>query len=261
MKREGILPFSYSIQSMKKIYICIPILTIFLIQCSSLEDRVAEAAYEGDLSYLKEKTDTTGHPNFQTEKGWTPLMTAAESGQIPTLEYLISLNAYLDLRNSSGDTALMRAVANNQSSAVDLLLKSGADKKLRNSKGYLPLHRAVENGNVEIAGKLIDLPSDLELPIYHLEKKCPIHILANSQKSMSFLKWMLEKKINLNTKDADGRTGLMVFIMNRKNDEAKLLIEQGASLREVSNYGETAFTLSQANGDKELIQLIQSRLK
>jgi ankyrin repeat protein len=236
-------------------------LIFFVLSCSSIEERVAEYAYDGELNKVKESIERLGTPNIRTPEKWTPLMTASENGHMKIVQYLIENGAHLDLRNELGDTALMRATSNNQPEIVEYLIKSGASKLLRNKKGYTPFLKACEKGNLKLIKLLYNSKTDLTIQTQNSDKLFPLHLLSYSKSPEDSLKFMLEEGVDLNSKDENGRTALMHFIMNKKTNLAKLLIEKGASIYEISKFGETPLILARETIDPELETILMKKIK
>ena len=63
-------------------------------------------------------------------KGNTPLITAAEYGHAPIVEYLIQNNANLNAQNTDGHTPLTIAMENGHENVVKLLMEHGAYQPL-----------------------------------------------------------------------------------------------------------------------------------
>src|SRR5947207_3060441 len=68
--------------------------------------------------------------NTEDQNGRTPLIVAAESGQLEALEVLVQSKASLNHQDSAGKTAPMRAAENGKLQAARFLIKSGADARL-----------------------------------------------------------------------------------------------------------------------------------
>ena len=59
--------------------------------------------------------------------GWTSLMHAAASGDLPSLQILISRSVDLNAQDARGETALMKATKSCNTALVEALLHAGAD--------------------------------------------------------------------------------------------------------------------------------------
>lgn len=86
---------------------------------------------------------------------YTPLMVAAEKGNLTMAQALLQYGAKVDARNAGGLTALMIAAARNHDSLVTLLLKAGADPELRDEGGNTALALA-RAGNAARAEKALE---------------------------------------------------------------------------------------------------------
>ena len=83
----------------------------------------------------KEKFDVyTGDEN-----GSSPLHWACYSGAEESVNFLIGLNAFLDVQDKEKLTPLHLATLYNREKIVIKLLQNGADKNLKNSRGELPI--------------------------------------------------------------------------------------------------------------------------
>src|SRR5712691_2456612 len=67
---------------------------------------------------------------------------------------------------------------------------------------------------------------------------------------------LLAKGVNVNIKDADGRTPLTEAAWNGHTETIKLLLEHGADPNVKKNDGETALSLATARGQKEAVALL-----
>jgi ankyrin repeat protein len=237
-----------------KIYI---VIISLLIGCTSIEEKANLYSFDGDLVSLKNSISKIKTINFRDERGWTPLMTAAENNQVSILEYLISQKVYLDIKNESGDTALMRAVLRNNYKSAEILIKAGASLKIRDNRGYTPFQRACEKGYLEIAKLLIKDKSEFKDKILLNPKKSALH-LAIKKDNLELMKWLLENGLDINTKDEDGKTPLMDAVSNLKPSTVKFLLEKGASVNDTSNNGEDILSISRQTLNNEMISIIEN---
>ena len=93
------------------------------------------------------------------EGGYTPLMIAANLGQLPAAQVLLQYGAKVDASNSGGVTALMIAAANNKPSLFSLILKSGAELKRENKQGQT----AYDIAKHRKSGDVLDLYTQLNI--------------------------------------------------------------------------------------------------
>ena len=81
----------------------------------------------GDNVYLRFLLQKGADPNLKDNKGNTPLVLAANSGQIELAESLISAKANVNAANNSGETPLIVAVHRRDIGMVRSLLAAKAD--------------------------------------------------------------------------------------------------------------------------------------
>lgn len=84
---------------------------------------VLKAVEQGDLNYI-ENNLSKNNVNIVDYFGWTPLMSAAYSGSIKIVEYLLTLGADKRLADKSGNTALDLAIKRNHNDIIIALKKS-----------------------------------------------------------------------------------------------------------------------------------------
>ncbi len=229
---------------------------LFFSLCSSPQERMNEYAYEGNLNSFQSNLSKMKTVNFQDERGWTPLMAAAENNQNKMIDFLIQEKSYLDVQNLSGDTALMRAIYMNQYQSAEKLIQAGASLKLRDLQGYTPFLRACEKGKWELAKLLAKEKSDFKDRTFNFLKKTPLH-LSTKKGNLELVAWLLENGSEINAKDEEGKTSLMYAIIEKNVTLAKFLLEKGASLTDISLKGDTVSTLAKQTLNPEMIDLVE----
>lgn len=131
-------------------------------------------------------------------KGTTPLMDAAEEGDINAVKALLDKGA--DVNKSGPDyTALMVASARGRTDVVKLLMDRGADVNMVISSGMCALAFAAENGHTGIVEILVEKGADVDKAIKALEKRTsifahnPLTSFSDAAKSKSGLALLNEK--------------------------------------------------------------------
>jgi ankyrin repeat protein len=134
------------------------------------EHLLTHAASEGFIGIVRLLLDY--NVNFNDPDPDTPLMAAAEMGQLQPVQILLQVGANVNLHNDDegGFTALMLAAnavfqerMNDYVEIVRLLLQAGADKDDQNEEGVTPLMLAVAEGNAEIVQILLDAEADMDI--------------------------------------------------------------------------------------------------
>ncbi|XP_077753134.1 ankyrin repeat domain-containing protein 26-like isoform X1 [Canis aureus] len=127
-------------------------------------------------------------------KNRTALHLACAIGRVDVVKYLLAWKCDVNLRDGENRTALVKAVQCQEEACVDILLKKGADPNAKDFKGNTALHYAAFEGNILIARKL------------------------------------LFKKGEIEAKNKDGLTPVLVALNENKEQMVKFLVGKGARL-------------------------------
>ena len=207
------------------------------------------ACEAGDATLVKGLLQAGAQVNRTLGQGDTPLMMAARTGSVAVLQLLLAAGAPIDAReNLRGTTALMWAAANGNTEAAKFLISKGADFRLRSGdtdpgrKPYLAQtgrERIAEfAGGYGLAGLVVKQDS---AEAQHLV-----------QEQISTAKAVLAAH-PLPKADQGGKRpwgGLTPLIFaTRQGDFAtvKMLIEAGADVNQVSDYGWSALLVATQN--------------
>jgi ankyrin repeat protein len=182
--------------------------------------------------------EQSADPNIQNKGGWSPLYLATdnrniEGGDYPTrkpdmdhleiIKLLIERGADVNIRMRSstetrtifthqwlyeeGATPFLRAAQSSDIELMSLLLEHGADPELNTTDGTTPLMVASGIGWVE--GVTFEWSRD-----------------ANSE----VVQMLLDLELDVNARNAEGRTALMGAAHKGRNEIVQLLVDRGADL-------------------------------
>jgi ankyrin repeat protein len=132
---------------------------------------------------------------------------------------------YIDInhKDKHGDTILTKYVKEGRYNAAEWLIKNGADVNLKNNDGKNALEIAVEKNNLPIVKGLLDFG-----------------------------------KIDVNQKDATGRSLLQNVVVWGNHQMAKLLLKYGADINSVDDYGRIVLYDALAFGDRQFLRYLLS---
>lgn len=119
-------------------------------------------------------------PNVSDIKGATPLMCAAQSGNIEACSLLLMYGASVKMKDHDGLTALHYAAKYNHPEVVKLLVAHGASCQEKHSHGSTALHLAAGFGAVQCVKNLLMCSS---VPIVNIQgggKQTPLHFAVNN---------------------------------------------------------------------------------
>jgi ankyrin repeat protein len=161
-------------------------------------------------------------PNLATNTGLTPLMAAANRGNVEAMKMLLAKNAVADAKNAAGASALIFAANSGNPAAVALLLEKGADVNTRTKRGESALNAAATQGVEES------------------------------------LRLLLDRGAKVNNQDERGYSPLMHAAASDAIPlgAVKLLLAKGADPKLSGEYGNTAASLAAKRGDTAIARLL-----
>ncbi|KAG5826947.1 hypothetical protein H9Q74_002968 [Fusarium xylarioides] len=139
-------------------------------------------------------SDTTS--GLGQEKGWTPLMCAAEAGDVDTLTALLTDGCDIDIdtRDYDGCTSLALAAQNGHAAVVERLLEHNANPNFSDLDQVTPLWKAAQHGHSSIvqlllaSKKLIDVnPRPAYSHKYELDTPLSIALKERHQETAELL--------------------------------------------------------------------------
>lgn len=151
----------------------IPILfCLAILACSQQESSpesgeellLLTAAESGDLPTISRYTAAGAELNIRDACLWTPLMKAALNGHAEAVRQLITAGAEVNLLDKGGYSALMLAASNNHAEIVALLLQNGAKPDQQElTEGFTALIWAAKLGHTAAVNQLLSQGADKTL--------------------------------------------------------------------------------------------------
>lgn len=128
---------------------------------TSPEEKLRQAAAEGDLLRVKTYLGQGVNAQAADERGVTPLFLAAKSGYRDVVALLLEQGAIVNTARLDGVTPLFIAVQEGQQDMVALLLEKGADVNTQARMGGVTLlHVGAYRGDREIVTLLLQHGAD-----------------------------------------------------------------------------------------------------
>ena len=197
------------------------------LNLSSEGGEMFELAAQGALDNLiKVLSEQSNSVNTQNSDGHTLLMIACDRGDLTMVKFLVSQDADLDKQDNFGNTALMCACARGHASTVRYLMENGSKITMRQREGKTALMIASQLGHRETC-KLFTRKSN----IYLRNKSVGTPVKS---KPSSFDP---SRAMNIDMRDFDGRTSLILSIAQSHTIVAKILLSSGANAEIKDNRG------------------------
>jgi ankyrin repeat protein len=173
------------------------------------------------------------------------LVGSAIRGDANSVKTLLDKGADVNARDMDGNTALDWAAGQGYVEIVKLLLDRGADVNVKDKMlGFTPLMTATRSGHTEIAKLLLDRGADVNVVSGAVAFSWTSFDGSRSESGVrggwtalmiaaqygyvDIVKSLLERKADINLKDANGDTALKLAEKNNYNEIIKLLKEAGA---------------------------------
>jgi ankyrin repeat protein len=173
--------------------------------------------------------------NTANKSGKTPLMEAAGTGDAQTVRLLLDHGASIDMKNHGGYTALMWSASSDEYPAFRVLVEHGADIHARNNDGQTPLLVAAENLCLPCIKLLLAHGADVHARDKNERNALHWVIIGNGgdyseafEGDPEIVQYLLNKGVDPNQKDSDGRTVLQEAILHKRTAVIPILRQHGA---------------------------------
>ncbi|KAF9128135.1 hypothetical protein BGW39_005323 [Mortierella sp. 14UC] len=189
----------------------------------------------------------------------TMLMVAATENKHRVLRYLLALPSIdVDLQDDEGETALYQAAAAGSTECAQLLLLANASASLGNEEAITPLIIASYNGFLTICRLLVSIGHANVNQQDNTQKSALL--LASYAGHVDVMALLIEQGASLNILDQYGWSSLMLAAYAGKLDACKLLLAQGADPHIRTANGKNARSLSWDAGHKSIAVYITRHL-
>lgn len=143
-----------------------------------------------------------------------------------------------------------------QFDAVKLLRSHGARYDDYDRGGSTPIHWAVDGGNVRLIEWIVKDGADVNLRD-HSHGWTPLIRCASVNGNRNVALTLLVCGALVNVQDKDGKTALMVAIINGHQELVELLLQKNADITVKNLYGKTAYEMAHSMERRKIARTIE----
>lgn len=210
------------------------LLVIFVVSgCEGTYDRALKSeGYEPDgLGFIQAVQDNKGKP----------------------VEWFLKMPKVHGFADKNGATAIFYAAALDTPGMLNILIKNGLPVLLKDNSKKSPLHYAVESGCVENVKTLLEKGVDPKWQDNFEKDALNTLISLRKEENPEIFEILVEAGVDLNSKDMDRKTPLIIASEKGHSGYMKRLIELKASPLHKDYKGKTALDYATENYDKKVI--------
>jgi uncharacterized protein len=194
------------------------LLLFALSGCASGPASLNDLIYGGKSIEAQEQIRSGANVNLRSDSGWTPLMFAAQAGDLATAQLLIARGADVNARANNGTTALIVAAGHRSVPVISLLLDNGANVNDQRHDGFSAL------------------------------------MLSAQANDVAMVRLLMKRGADIHAQNRFGVTALGVAATNAKDAVAFMLIDSGARVDVMSTEGMSILMFAAEGGSATLIQ-------
>ena len=186
--------------------------------------------------------------------GNTAFLCTAQKGNTPLLSFLKCKNANIYVYNSGGENALVKAsLGRGNIDTVKWLLAEGFQVNEKDFTGDTAFHNAAWNGDVQLIKFLKRENADINVCNY--SGKNALMYACTGSCDIEAVKWLLEEGFNLEDKDSDENTAFLLATKEGNVSFLKFLKDEGADIKVRNKYGQNALmNVCFSSGDIEVVK-------
>ena len=186
-------------------------------------------------------------------KDVTPLMMAANTGDVETVRALLDDDSDVNAKTNNGGTALFAAAKKGYAEIVRILLDRGADANARDQNGRTALHVGAEDGHSDVVRAL----SKESAVNAQTKNSRTASSAAAANGNTDIVQALAEKDAELSLLGADNETSkLMESVEKNHIDTVRALLQAGAEVNARNEMGVTALMVAARNGNPETIEAL-----
>ena len=215
------------------------------------ETPLLRAADSGNVAIAQMLLRGGAHVGAADAAGNTPLHLASEKGHSAFVQLLIKHGALPDVRNEKGQTPLSLAVSNEYPSVIEYLIEGGANVTARESDGWTYAHTAAATADTSVLRPLLAGGAD---PNARDRKGwTPLHVAARRGREGA-CRVLLDSDAQIDARSDTGVTPLHSAVQHRHHSVAGLLIQRGADAQVADIWGWQPIHLASQSGCEKILK-------
>lgn len=237
------------------LFFCIfTFLTAGISAAQDTDQELLDAVFRQEERKTFQLLKADADPNASTADGVTPLMYAADLGNLYLCKILIKKGAKVNAQPADGTSPLHAAVKNNHTEVLQYLLENGANPNIRDNNKSTPLHFACAYGYPRAADILLYFGAD---PDIRDQINRPMMITAFYGDTL-MTDLLLQYGADVNLAGFFKDTPLILAAQENHLPVARMLCEAGAKLNSRNNSRLTALDMAAYKGHKKMVEYLLS---
>ncbi|XP_028294642.1 kinase D-interacting substrate of 220 kDa B isoform X3 [Gouania willdenowi] len=209
------------------------------------------AAELGNLDIVQELIRRGANVNLDDVDCWTALISAAKEGHIEVVRELLENNANLEHRDMGGWTAVMWAAYKGRTDVAQLLLESGANPNITGQYSVYPIIWASGRGHAEIVHLLLQHGAKVNCSDKY--GTTPL-IWAARKGHYDSVMHLLANGADVDQEGANSMTALIVAVKGGFTEVVKELLKRNPNVNMTDKDGNTALAIAAKEGHTEIVQ-------
>ncbi|XP_070092817.1 kinase D-interacting substrate of 220 kDa isoform X6 [Equus caballus] len=236
----------------------IPALKALLEKCKDVDERnecgqtpLMIAAEQGNLEIVKELIKNGANCNLEDLDNWTALISASKEGHVHVVEELLKYGATVEHRDLGGWTALMWACYKGRTEVVELLLSHGANPSVTGLYSVYPIIWAAGRGHADIVHLL--LQNGAKVNCSDKYGTTPL-VWAARKGHLECVKHLLAMGADVDQEGANSMTALIVAVKGGYTQSVKEILKRNPNVNLTDKDGNTALMIASKEGHTEIVQ-------
>ena len=213
------------------------------------------ASISGELTTVKMLIKAGADVRATDAERDTCLIFAAHHGHTDTVRYLVALpEVDLNHQDSTNCTALHVAVQVKHADVVEVLIDAGADIETKNDEGGSPLHMPSLLGALTTVTKLVKAGADVRATD---DERNTCLILAAYFGHTDTVRYLVSlPEVDLNHQESTNCTALHVAVQEKHADVVEVLIDAGADIETKNDEGRSPLLVASISGELTTVKML-----